>query len=64
MSDPATLIPPEVAAPARAYKRVGIAFGDRFFILLFVGLVWLGPAFFDARFVYAMFAWDVFALIL
>lgn len=38
--------------------RVGVAFGDRFFMLLFVGLVWLGPAFFDPRFVYAMLAWD------
>lgn len=58
MSDPARLIPPEIAAPARSYKRLGVAFGDRFFMLLFVGLVWLGPAFFDPRFVYAMLAWD------
>jgi uncharacterized protein (DUF58 family) len=35
-----------------------VAFGDRFFMLLFVGLVWLGPAFFDSRFIYAMLAWD------
>lgn len=27
-------------------------------MLLFVGLVWLGPAFFDLRFIYAMLAWD------
>jgi uncharacterized protein (DUF58 family) len=46
------------------YKRIGVAFGDRFFMLLFVGLVWLGPAFFDRRFVYAMFAWDAFVLLL
>jgi uncharacterized protein (DUF58 family) len=42
---------------------VGVAFGDRFFMLLFVGLVWLGPAFFDSRFVYAMLAWDVLVLL-
>jgi uncharacterized protein (DUF58 family) len=35
-----------------------VAFGDRFFMLLFVGLVWLGPAFIDLRFVYALLAWD------
>lgn len=64
MSDPATLIPPEAGAPARSYKRIGIAFGDRFFMLLFVGLVWLGPAFFDARFVQAMLAWDALVLVM
>ncbi len=64
MHEQPTLIPPEIAAPARSYKRIGVAFGDRFFMLIFVGLVWLGPAFFDARFVYAMLAWDVFVLLL
>lgn len=64
MNEQTTLIPPEIEAPARPYKRIGVAFGDRFFMLLFVGLVWLGPAFFDSRFVYAMLAWDVFALFL
>lgn len=33
-------------------------------MLLFVGLVWIGPAFFDLRFVYAMLAWDLFAILL
>ena len=33
-------------------------------MLLFVGLVWLGPAFFDSRFVYAMLIWDAFVLVL
>jgi len=28
-------------------------------MLLFVGLVWLGPAFIDVRFVYGLFAWDL-----
>ena len=58
MSDLGTLRPPEIEAPSRSYKRLGVAFGDRFFMLLFVGLAWLGPAFFDRRFVYAMLAWD------
>ncbi|PYX72765.1 MAG: hypothetical protein DMG78_11260 [Acidobacteria bacterium] len=64
MNEQPTLIPPEIAATTRSYKRVGVAFGDRFFMLLFVGLVWLGPAFFDSRFVYAMLAWDAFVLVL
>jgi len=64
LSDQATLIPPEVAAVARPYKRVGVAFGGRFFMLLLMGFVWLGPAFFDLRFIYAMLGWDVFALLL
>jgi len=64
VNDQPTLIPPETSSAARSYKRIGFAFGDRFFMLLFVGLVWLGPAFFDRRFVYAMFAWDAFVLLL
>jgi uncharacterized protein (DUF58 family) len=59
-----TLIPPQISATARRYKRIGVAFGDRFFILLVVGLVWLGPGFFDRRFVYAMLAWDAFVLLM
>jgi uncharacterized protein (DUF58 family) len=63
LSDPATLIPPEIESPTRSYKRLGIAFGGRFFMLLFVGLVWLGPAFFDPLFVYAMLIWDALVLL-
>jgi len=58
-----TLIPPEIAATTRSYRRMGVAFGDRFFMLMFVGLVWLGPVFFDSRFVYAMLAWDAFVIL-
>jgi len=63
VNDQPTLVPPEIVARTRSYKRVGVAFGDRFFMLLFVGLVWLGPAFFDSRFVYAMLAWDGLVLL-
>ncbi len=58
MNDLARLVPPEVHAHARSNGRFGAAFGDRFFMLLFVGLVWLGPAFVDLRFVYALLLWD------
>ena len=64
MNEQPTLIPPEIEARAQSYKRVGFAFGDRFFMLLFVGLVWVGAAFFDRRFAYAMLAWDGFVLCL
>ena len=59
MSDLESLVPDGLEAPARAYKRVGVAFGHRFFLLFLIGLIWLGPAFVERRFVYAMLAWDV-----
>ncbi len=62
MNDSERLVPPPIESATKANKRIGMAFGDRFFMLLFVGLVWLGPAFFDLRFVYAMFFWDALAL--
>ncbi len=63
MSDLGPLVPPEIEAQTKSYKRFGVAFGDRFFMLLFVGLVWLGPAFIDLRFVYALLAWDILVLL-
>lgn len=57
------LVPPEIEAQTKSYKRFGAAFGARFFMLLFVGLVWLGPAFVDLRFVYALLAWDILVLL-
>ena len=63
MSDLGRLVPVEVEAQARSQGRFGIAFGDRFFMLLFVGLGWLAPAFIDLRFVYALFAWDALVVL-
>jgi len=63
VSDLATLIPAPVEATARSYKRFGVAFGDRFFLLLLLGLIWLVPAFVDLRFVYALLAWDGFVVL-
>jgi uncharacterized protein (DUF58 family) len=54
----ATLIPPPRTARAEPRKRLAGAFGPRFFLLLVVGLVWLGAAFHDSRFYYALAAWD------
>ena len=63
MSSLGKLVPAEIEAVAHSYKRFGAAFGDRFFMLLVVGLVWLVPAFVDLRFVYAMLAWDVLVVL-
>jgi uncharacterized protein (DUF58 family) len=63
LNDLGRLVPPEIQAQARSNGRFGVAFGDRFFMLLFVGLVWLGPAFVDIRFVYALLLWDVLVVL-
>jgi uncharacterized protein (DUF58 family) len=58
-----TLVPPAVSAKALNRGRLGIAFGQRFFLLIAVGVVWLGAAFHDPRFYYALAAWDALVLI-
>jgi uncharacterized protein (DUF58 family) len=63
VNDPGKLVPAEIEATAHSYKRFGVAFGDRFFMLLLLGLVWLIPAFIDRRFVYALLAWDLLAVV-
>lgn len=64
MSDTAALTPRAVEGTARPFKRVGVAFGRRFFILLVLGLVWLGPTLIQPKFAYAMLAWDGLVLIM
>jgi uncharacterized protein (DUF58 family) len=54
-----TLIPPPVSAAARTRPRGGFGFGRNFFLLLLIGLLWIGPAFIQPRFIYAMLLWDV-----
>src|ERR1700729_1444826 len=63
MSDLGRVVPPSVEAATKPYKRLGAAFGDRFFTLLLLGLVWIIPAFLDLRFVYALFAWDLLVVL-
>jgi len=52
------LAPPPASVRARRSGRLGFGFGRRFFFLLALGLFWTVPAFWDARFLYAMAAWD------
>ena len=59
----ATLIPLPITATAERRKRLAGAFGPRFFLLIIIGLVWLGAAFHDPRFYYALAAWDGIVLI-
>ncbi|HKV28457.1 MAG TPA: DUF58 domain-containing protein [Candidatus Acidoferrales bacterium] len=64
MNEPGHLVPPTVRARARPGSRFPFAFGRRFFLLLLIGLVWLGPAWSDKRYLYAMFLWDIGVVLL
>lgn len=59
MSQARPLVPEPVEGRASSFKRPAIAFGPRFFVLLAVGLMWVGPALVDVRFLFAMAGWDV-----
>jgi uncharacterized protein (DUF58 family) len=58
------LVPANVAARAQSAGRLPFAFGRRFFLFLFMGLVWIAPAWREPRFLYAMALWDLMALVL
>ncbi|HLW51227.1 MAG TPA: DUF58 domain-containing protein [Candidatus Angelobacter sp.] len=59
----AQLAPGPVSAPALPTKRLGFGFGRRFFFVLAVSVLWVIPAFWDARFLLAMAAFDLCALV-
>jgi len=63
VTDGGVLVPDPVEGRAKRFKRIGVAFGRRFFLLLAIGLVWLGPALFDSRFLFALVAWDVLVVL-
>jgi uncharacterized protein (DUF58 family) len=63
MTEWKAMIPPAAEGQAYASRRFGFAFGYRFFLLLFVGLGWLAPAFANSRFLYAMLLWDALLLL-
>ena len=64
MTEQLKLIPPRVSAPGRPFGHWSGAFSPRFFLALIVGLVWLGPAWRDLRFVYVLGTWDLVVLAL
>lgn len=57
------MVPPPLTAAAQQRKRFAYAFGRRFFLLLGLGALWAVPAFWDARFLLVMAAWDLCAVI-
>ena len=64
MASPQHLVPPAVSARGKSSKRIPFAFGRRFFLLLMIGLIWIGPAFANPRFIVAMVLWDMLILLL
>jgi uncharacterized protein (DUF58 family) len=57
------MAPATVETRAHPTTPIGVAFGRRFFVLLAVGALWLGPAFLKPRFAYMMGAWDLLIVI-
>lgn len=62
-SSQSSLIPPQVRAQAQKTKRIAFGFGRRFFLMMFLGIMWAVPAFRDFRFLWIMAAWDIGALL-
>ncbi len=58
-----SLIPQPVRGPAVQTKRFPFGFSRRFFLVMLLGILWLAPAFWDARFVWMLAAWDLGALL-
>lgn len=56
------LVPQTVSARATPQKRFALGFGPRFFMVLLVGLVWVGPGWWEPRFLWALLLWDLLAL--
>ncbi len=57
------LAPEPLSARAWRAKRLSFGFGRRFFLVALLGLLWAIPAFWNARFLLIMAAWDACALI-
>jgi len=64
MSGSSQLIPAAVGARGKSKGRFAFAFGRLFFLLLLVGLVWIGPAWSDPKYLLGMALWDMVVLAL
>jgi uncharacterized protein (DUF58 family) len=64
MTESSQLAPVPIGARGKAKGRLGVAFGRRFFLLLLVGLVWIGPAWANSKYLLGMALWDVLVLLL
>lgn len=59
-----TILAPEtVSATCQRAGRFGFGFGQRFFLLMLLGVLWTIPAFWDQRFLLVVAIWDGFTLI-
>jgi uncharacterized protein (DUF58 family) len=59
----ADLLAPAPVTARALPVRFGFAFGQRFFLLLALGLIWVGPMFWQRDFGYGLLAWDVLLLL-
>jgi uncharacterized protein (DUF58 family) len=64
MSAIVQLVPLTQTAKGQPSGRFAFAFGKRFFLLLFIGLIWIGPGWADPRYLYAMLVWDIVVCLL
>ncbi len=63
MNEPGRLTPPTMSTPASSVRRWAAAFQSRFFLALLLGLVWVGPAWWNRRVLYALLVWDVLVIL-
>ena len=58
------LVPSATTGPAVATRRMPVAFGNRFFLLLGAGVLLVIPAFLDARAIWVLAGWNALVLAL
>jgi uncharacterized protein (DUF58 family) len=59
MTSSAHLVPSATSAACARSGRIPFAFGKRFFLALGIGLIWIAPAWWNARYLWGMAAWDL-----
>jgi uncharacterized protein (DUF58 family) len=59
-----SLHPDSISAPARRRRRFAYGLTPRAIIFLLLGLLWLYPGYFDARFAWGFPAWELLVLLL
>jgi len=62
MTGSSQLAPAPIGARGKTKGSFGFAFGRRFFLLLLIGLVWIGPAWASLKYLLGMALWDVVVL--
>jgi uncharacterized protein (DUF58 family) len=64
MTESSQLAPAAISARGKAKGKFGGAFGRRFFMLLVIGLIWIGPAWVSSKYLLVLALWDVLVLAL